>query len=422
MGHCCKFLVSFGLSAGLGLLFVGCGVEQQSQAQPSRPGAPGNGQAEKPPLVDVAIAVSSDTNLEGSYTGTTLPNKIVTVRSRLEGQLLTLNADVGDAVGRGSLLGVIEPDLLMTEVNEAEAELAAREFEVRETEAELREIEADIAQNKAELKQAQADAKRLQDLADTGAIATQQAEVAQTAEVTAVQILNASEAQLITQQQAIAAAQKRVTAQQAILAQTEERLTRTQIISPQTGIVLSKNAEAGDIIQAGQDLLAIGDLSQIKVSVQISDRDLSEFSRGQQVTVQLDAFPNQTFPGTVTKISPIADAEARLIPIEITIPNVTGKIAAGLLARISKETLLVPTVMIPVSALEIAETKGDVIFIPTTIGEETTVQTRVVNVGNIENGMAEIISGLAPNDRYVVKSDRPLETGQTVTLSLLSAP
>lgn len=420
MLQCLKSSVSLGLFVGLSMLTVGCSLEKESVAQPSRPGQ-GQGQAEKPPLVDVAIA-AVDTNAATSYTGTTLPLKTITVRSRLEGQLLALNGEVGDRIGQGALLAVIEPDLLQTEVNEAAAELAARQFEVKESESELAEINAQIAENQAALKQAQADAKRFQDLADTGAIAEQQAEVAQTAEETAAQVLKSSQAQLATQSQAIAAAEKRVKAQQAIMAQTQERLTYTQIFSPQSGVIFAKNAETGDILQSGQELLEIGDLSAIKVEIQISDRDLSEFKLGKLVSVQLDAFPDEIFPGEVTKISPIADAEARLIPVEITIPNPAGKIAAGLLARVSKQNVLAQTVTIPVSALEVGQTNGDVIFVPVITGETTKVQTRPVRLGKIENGQVEILSGLAPNEKYILKGDRPLETGETVTLSLLSEP
>ncbi|OKH16977.1 efflux RND transporter periplasmic adaptor subunit [[Limnothrix rosea] IAM M-220] len=414
-----KSFVGIGFVASLSVLTVGCGLEQEGVAQPFRPEQETE---EQPPLVDVAIAAATNAEATETYTGTTLPLKTVTVRSRLEGQLLALNVDVGDGVEQGRLLGIIEPDLLQTEVNEAAAELAARQFEVREAESELAEITAQIAQNKAALKQATADAKRFQELATTGAIAAQQAELAATAQETASQILRSSQAQLATKKQAIAAAQKRVVAQQAILAQNQERFTRTQIFSPQTGVIFSKTAEAGDTIPSGQTLVEIGDLSAVKVEIKISDRDLREFSLGKLVSVQLDAFPGETFSGEVTQISPIADPEARLIPVEVTIPNPAGKIAAGLLARVSKQSALTPTVTIPVEALEVGETSGDVIFVPVTIGEETTVQTRPVQLGEIDNGMVEILSGLNPNEKYILKGDRPLVTGETVTLSLLSEP
>lgn len=411
IGICASLLLAFGAT--------GCALERNTNAQPAR----NEDQAERPPLVDVAIAASTETNSDtASYTGTTGALRTVVVRSRAEGQLLVLNADVGDVVRQGQSLATIEQNLPLTEVNQAEAELAARQFEVREAEAVLAETKAQVERNRAELKQAEADAQRFQSLAESGAIAAQQAEVAQTQKATAAQVLRASQEQVTTRQQAISAAKQRVTAQQAILAQARERLTYTQISAPQSGVVLSKQAEAGDTLQGGQTLLEIGDLSTIKVEIQVSDRDLSQFSLGQAVNVNLDAFPGENFAGEVTRISPVADAAARLIPIEVTIANPEGKIATGLLARVSiGSPSLTEAVMIPVEALNIGEgTNENTLFVPVTQGEETTVQARPVQVGPEDNGMVEILSGLSAGERYIAKSDRPLATGQTVRLSLLS--
>ncbi|MEB3224988.1 MAG: efflux RND transporter periplasmic adaptor subunit [Synechococcus sp.] len=405
------------LSLSFALFSTGCALEQNSNAQPTGR----QEQTDKPPLVEVAIASGMETTSSPSYTGTTMALKQVVIRARVEGQLLTLDAEVGDFVRQGQILATVEQDLPRTDVSEAQAELAARQFEVKEAESVLAEAKAQVERNRAELKQAEADAQRLKKLAEAGAITAQQAEVAQTQKVTAAQILKASQEQVITRQQAIAAAQKRVIAQQAILAQAQESLTYTQTVAPQSGIILSKKVEAGDTIQAGQTLLEIGDLSAIKVEIQISDRDLSQFTQGQRVNVALDAFPGETFSGEVTRISPVADAAARLIPVEITIPNPAGKIATGLLARVSLNNPNTNTaVMIPATALKTGATEQPTIFVPVTQGEETTIQVRPVQVGKEDNGLVEILSGLRAGERYIIKGDRPLETGQMVRLSLLS--
>lgn len=411
-----KLLCQSSLILPLLWLSAGCALETKSQAQPTA-----QEQADQPPLVEVAIAgAGSMPEVSQSYTGTTLPLKTVVVRTRTEGQLLSLNVDIGDAVRQGELLAEIEGDLLKTAVNQAAAELAARQFDVKEAESVLAEAKAQVKRHQAELNQATVDAKRLQDLADSGAIATQVAEVAQTQKATAAQVLKSSQEQVITRQQAIAAAQQRVTAQQAILAQTQARLNYTNLFAPQTGVVLRKAAEAGDTLQAGQTLLEIGDLSAIKVEIQISDRDLQAFSPGQSVRVQLDAFPTETFTGEVTRISPVADAAARLIPIEVTIANPERKIASGLLARVSQQSSQQATVMVPEDALKVGNTKGTALFVPIRQGDRTTVQIRPVQVGKTDNGMVEILTGLAVGEQYIVAGDRPLETGQTVRVSLLS--
>lgn len=412
------------LKASMGILLVlpflwlsaGCSLEQQSNAQPT--GGQGD-RPEQPPLVDIATATLQNSTTAPSYTGTTAPLKIVALRSRAEGQLLDLAVDVGDGVTKGQTLARLDQNLLIADYNEAIAELASREFEVNEAKAELAQVAAQVDQAKAQLKQATADAARFKDLADSGAVSEQAGEVAETAKVTASKILQATQQQINIRKQAIAAAEGRVSAQRAIVNQTTERLNYTVLRSPLGGVVLSKTVEAGDVIQSGQALLEIGDFSGIKIEVQISDRELNQFSLGQNVSVNLDAFPGKTFQGEVTRISPVADAAARLIPIEITIPNPGNQISSGLLARVSGAGGSAQTMMVSESAIQQKNNQA-IIFAPKQTGEKLIVESRTVQVGKKDNGFVEIISGLTAGEAYIVNSDRPLESGQTVRKSLLS--
>ncbi|MGB2926570.1 MAG: efflux RND transporter periplasmic adaptor subunit [Limnothrix sp.] len=406
--------VGIWLTLPLLLLPVGCGVEERGSAQPG--GRPNP--EDSPPLVEIATAASQNMANSPSYTGTTMPLKTVAVRSRVEGQLLNLSVDVGSPVAMGQTIARLDQDLLISAYNEAIAELASRKFEVKEAEGELAEVMAQVEQAKAELKQATADAARFKDLTSSGAVSKQTGEVAETAKVTAAKILQATQQQVNTRQQAIAAAQGRVVAQQAIVNQTTERLNYTSLKAPLTGTVLSKSIEAGDVVQPGQALLEIGDLSGIQIEIQISDRELNQFSLGQNVGVNLDAFPDDTFQGTVTRISPVADAAARLIPIEITIANAGNKISSGLLARVSA-AIAGQAITVPESAIQ-QQNNRDVIFVPKAQGDAITVATRPVEVGENDNGFVEILSGLDAGEAYVLESDRPLEAGQTVRKSLLS--
>lgn len=398
---------------------VGCSLEQQSNAQPAGGRGDRGDRPEEPPLVEIATATFQNSTTAPSYTGTTAPLKIVALRSRVEGQLLDLAVDVGDGVTRGQTLVRLDQNLLLTDYNEAIAELASREFEVNEAEAELAQVVAQVEQAKAQLKQAEADAARFKNLADAGAVSEQAGEVAQTAKVTAAKILQATQQQINIRQQAIAAAEGRVLAQRAIVNQTTERLNYTVLRSPLGGVVLSKTVETGDVVQPGQALLEIGDLSGIKIEIQISDRELNQFSLGQNVSVNLDAFPSETFQGEVTRISPVADAAARLIPIEITISNPGNQISSGLLARVSGAGGSAQTVMVPESAIQ-QKNSQTIVFAPKQTGETLSVESRTVQVGKTDNDFVEILSGLTAGETYIVNSDRPLESGQAVRKSLLS--
>lgn len=371
--------------------------------------------------VDVATAVVGERGNRLAYTGNTEPIQEVILRSQSEGQLLYLSVDVGDRVRRGQVIAEIDKALPTAVINQAQAELSARRVEVAEQESEIRQLQTQIEIARLELTQAQADAQRLETLYQEGAISKQDAELARTAAERAKQALRAAEAQVMTQNKVVAAAEERVSVQQAIVSQAQERESYTEVEVPISGTILDRWMEAGTVVRPGDELLRIGDFSQVKVKVEVSELDLYQIYVGQYVSVTLDAFPGEEFPGEVTRISPAADPVARLIPVEVTISNRSGRLGSGLLARANFEVGDRQTIRVPQQAIVNRDGEDATLFL---INEENgnTVTSRRVILGTTRDGEVEIISGLEPGERYVLRSSRPLEDGDRVELSILSSP
>jgi RND family efflux transporter MFP subunit len=339
----------------------------------------------------------------------------------VEGQLLDLSVDVGDLVSQGQTVGQIDDQILQTAVGEAAAELEARQSEVEQARSQVVDAETKVSQAQVELQQAEADAKRLETLALQGAISVQEAELAQTALKTAEQVLRSAEEQVRTREGAVEAAEGRVRSQEAAVEQARERLSYTGLSSPISGVVLERLAEPGNFMQAGNEVLKLGDFSSVKVMVQVSELDRATIRQGQPVQVSLDAFPNQTFSGRISRISPVADSTARLIPVEVTIPNRASDIGSGLLARVNFSAASPQAITVPESALQVGEAaSGDVVFVVMGEGENATVQPRSVQVGDRADGQVEIRSGLEAGESYIIRSNQPLQAGQPVRLSILS--
>ncbi len=402
------------LTAGL-LLTTGCTGLPEGEAQPASQSA----RDADTPAVETAIAQTGSLEIPIEYTGTTAPVRVVSLRAQTEGRLLQLNADVGDAIARGQVLGQVDSRLLLAVVEQARAELAALESEVAQAEAEVSDARAQVEQARVELQQAQADAARLQSLSGEGAITTQAAEQAVTAARTAEQTLRSAQEQVRTRQQAVIAAQRRVTAQQATLSEVQAREAFASLTAPITGSVLAKTVEPGDLLQPGDEVLQLGDFSVIKVVVQVSELQLGSLQLGQTAQVRLDAFPNQRLNGQISRISPAADPTARLIPIEITMPNAGGRISSGLLARVQFANVQSDLIIVPEQALSGSEQKSE-LFVLQGTGEQAKVAARPVQIGEKRNGQVEIRSGLKAGETFVVRSSKPLEDGQPVRLSILS--
>lgn len=397
---------------------TGCSFlpEPEAQAQPA------SEQENAPPAAETAVAETGSLEEALEYTGTTEPVRLVSLRPQAEGRLLNLSVDVGDVVTQGQVLGELDDRVLMLLLNQAEAELASLQSEVVQAQAEVNEALARVGQAEAELNQARADAERLQSLFESGAGTEQQAEQAQTAVQTAEQALRSAQEQVRTRQQAVAAAQGRVAAQQSAVSEEEERRQYSVLTSPITGVVLERVTEPGNLVQPGEEVLQLGDFSAVKVMVQVSELERGQISLRQSVQVRLDAFPEQTFRGEVVRISPAADPVARLIPIEIVLPNPEGQIGSGLLARVQFQSGQPDQVIVPEASLteDEANAQSATLFVVEGEGEQAKAVARQVVLGDRANGKVVIRSGLQAGETYVVRSSKPLKDGQSVRLSILS--
>lgn len=435
---------------------TGCALSPKTQAD-AQSAPPSSARGGGKTSVEVAIARTGVLQEAREYPpSTTQPMREVSLRAQVEGRLLNLQVDVGDRVSPGQILARLDDSVLVTAVTQAQAEQAALQSEVARAQMQVQNARAQAEQARAELQQAKADAARRQTLGRQGAISQQEAELAQTAARTAEQTLQAALAQIATEQQAVAAAQRRVEAQRAAVAEAKERQSYALLASPINGVVLEKVSEPGNLIQPGGEVLKLGDFSQVKAVINVTDSQLSNIRVGQSVQVNLDAFPNESFSGRVSRIVPVANSIQ--IPVEITFPNSNGQIGSGLLARVSFEETKAPRVVVPESALQEGNQESKArgqgsgvagagldnnrpgkqttpqqnpassnsksseatVFVVTGEGAQAKVQARRVQVGDRANSQVEILSGLRPGERFVARSGKPLKDGESVRLSVVS--
>jgi HlyD family secretion protein len=445
--------------------------------------------------VDIAIASLSQPVQSTAYIGTTAPIQKVAIQAQTQGQLLKLNVEIGDRVQKGQIIAELDDDVLTESVTQARAQREAQIAEVASAERLIVEAETGVEQAKADLAQAKSDVLRLQTalsaqiedtrlnaeqtqkeaqrlakllksgvttvqeteqaqtlanrakqtLINEQASAKQQLEQATTTVQTRQQLLRATQARVAVEQKAAEAADRRTNAQQSLLDQAAKQQSFSALKAPISGVVMERELEAGTFLQTGQEILSIGDFSQVKVITQVSEQLLGNLTLGQTVQVRLDAFKEQTFSGKLARISPLANSSSRLVPVEVVIPNPNGRIGGGLFARVSLDGPRSPQLSVPETALqkELASPQdskaakrkgfagqrgqkttfepGDLAYVfVVSPGESPAVRARRVVVGDRLDGQIEIRSGLKPKERYVKRSSQPLQDGLTVDVSALS--
>jgi HlyD family secretion protein len=210
------------------------------------------------------------------------PNRKVDVQADIMGRVIELRVVEGQRVSRGDILLRIDPT--QYEAMAARSRAAVNEASARE------------AQAQANLLQAERQAERMATLAQReNLVSAQQVEEAQT--------------QALVQRQLHEAARFGVAQARSALAEAENQLAKTVIRAPMDGIVTRLNVEEGETAivgtmnNAGSLLLTIADVGSMEAVVRVDETDVPELHIGDSASVQIDAFPRQTFSGRVTEIS-----------------------------------------------------------------------------------------------------------------------
>lgn len=190
------------------------------------------------------------------------------------------------------------------------------------------------------------------------------------------------------------------------------RLAFTRITAPSPGIVTSKAVEAGSAVSTNQRLFDLADVSLLVVRVPISELDVVHVKPGSQVSVVLDAYPNSPMEGRVRRVFPSADAQSRLVPVEVALGRFPDGVTArpGFLARVTfRLDRRAGALVVPAAAVGVGE-EGQFVYVV----EADSLVRRPVTVGMTADGMVEVQRGLKAGERVVTSGHTNLRPGVRV--------
>jgi HlyD family secretion protein len=253
-------------------------------------------------VVNVETIRKRDLQAIVSASGKIQPHDSVNISADTVGRVTNLAVDEGDRVKKGQFLMQIDPKLLASAAQQAEAGLAA----ARSSMEQLR-VASESAT--AALKQAQDAYNRQQQLWKAG--------------LTTKEALDTAEQQMKMRQADANSAAKQIDTQRLRMQQEEGalesakyNLSKVRIQSPIDGIITKRNIQEGETVvvgtmnNAGTVLLTIADMSNIEAQVEVDETDIPNVLLGQKAKITIDAMPGKTFTGHVVEIgnSPIAGA------------------------------------------------------------------------------------------------------------------
>jgi len=223
---------------------------------------------------------------------------------------------------------------------------------------------------------------------------------------------------------AVASAEANCKVAEASLSGADVALDYTRIRAPFDGVVLTKNADVGDIVtplgaaaNAKASVVTIADLSSLRVEADVSESSLGKVKVSQPCEIILDALPQRRFRGVVHSIVPTADRSKATVMVKISFMDTDSKILPEMSAKVAfLERPLKPADQTPITAVpKSAVVPWDgrsIIFI---VKGDKVIQTDVV-IGSSTGDMVEIKSGIKPGDKIAIRPQGKLKDGSRVKI------
>jgi len=312
----------------------------------------------KPPALPVKAAsvkvstIGTDVNA----VGTLLANESVMIRPELAGRVAEIHFEEGQTVAKGARLVTLDQSeyKAILAQTEADAKLAARRYE------------------------------RSQELRKQNFIS----------------------------QEAVDEARTNLDRSAARRQETEVKLAKSDIRAPFSGVVGLRQVSPGAYVKEGADIVRLEDIDSIKLDFRVPEVYLAKLHKDQEVTVRVDAFPQQAFKGRIYALEPGIDEKSRTVLVRARIANKDRRLRPGMFARVnlsigSREAAMV----VPDQAIV---PRGDSVFVFRVVDGKavlTPVQTGARTAGEVE-----IVKGLTPKDMVVVDGQLKLQDGAPVNV------
>ncbi len=345
----------FGFLMVVGL--AACSAEQSAEApRPALVVQPGGG-------AEAALS---------AYAGEVRAREESPLAFRVGGNLIRRNVDAGARVQKGEVLALLDPGDFALQAQAAQAQLAAAE---------------------ADLVRARGDRDRYAKLVGDKLI-SQSAYDAQVA--------------------AWKAAEGQVRAARAQMDVMRNQEGYSQLRAPRDGVIASRQAEAGQVVAAGQTIFTLVADGGREVAIGLPESRIREFSVGQPVMIELWSTPGQHLPGAIREIAPAADAQARTYAARVSlVGEAQQQVELGQSARVYvQDSGAKAALKLPLSAIQRGEDgKTTVWIVDAATGK---VRAQAVQLGRYGETSVPVLGGVQADDWVVAAGGHLLREGQAV--------
>lgn len=388
--------------------------------------------------VTVAEVTTTDIDSTLNASGTVIAYERTPVMSQAAGlQITDVLVERGDYVTRGQVLARLNDRVLNAEKLEAEGAVAqakarvdellagSRSEEIARAESRVANARSAVAQAESELELVQKRAERNQTLQAEGAISRDrldeilnQERVAESDLIGAKANLNEARQELAqlragSRPETIAQARAELTQARGRLQVIEAQLADATITAPTAGIIASREAKVGQITSNSEMLFAIIQDGRLELRLEIPETLIGKIQPGQSALVTSNN-RDLKLTGKVRQIDPAIDDSSRQATVRVDLPQSTN-LKPGMFLQAAINTATNQGLAVPIAALLPQSGNRAIAFV---VQPDNTVKAQKVIMGEIlSEQKAEIIEGLQPGDRIVLKGAAYLQDGDRVAVS-----
>lgn len=410
----------------LSLVYAGC----------SGSSAANSNAAKEAPVVDITTAQAAVMPIPAYFeaTGNLASDAQTDVAPAIAGKIVEVNFDVGSYVTQGAVLLRLDPRDAAIRVEQARAQVEQQRRAYDQANANAEQALANLRQTQvrlgigdgetfqikdfsqvksvtAQLDLAEKELKRAARLLESGDIARNiydqrksqrdaligQLDEARSNAAVAIKSIDTARAAYEVAKAAALSAKAGITTQEAAVAAAEKTLSDNTVRAPFSGYVSERTADLGEYISPtapNTKIATIVRTSTLRMKIDIPEQSIGKIATGQGISLQTSAYPDKNFAGTVVRISPNVNVQARTLTVEAEVQNSDGLLKPGQFATV-RITQSKPenAVMIPVSAVRTEGETNRVYIIKDGMAREQFVQ-----LGLLENNMIQVKQGVAEGD------------------------
>jgi membrane fusion protein (multidrug efflux system) len=334
--------------------------------------------------------IKQDLDVRLTYTADLIPNQLVNIFSRVDGYIAKIYVDKGDLVKANQLLVEIDHTDYVHAVNQAKANLLS--------------AKAKVVQQEAAVRNAALTLDRMQALIKDQFVSQQDLDTAMVNRDAALALQDSLRAQV--QQMAVA------------LAQAETNLAYSYIRAPFAGYIAERNLDPGAYVSGttaststmSRGILSIHDVETVRTLIEVVEKDVPLIKIGQRADVRAEAYPNEVFEGTVTRIVQALNRATRTMTVEVDLPNKDHRLKGGMFARVEVLVGKHPqAIQIPLDAVSRLEESQYVYVVKDGKAHQVPVE-----LGARAENRVEVVKGLAGDEQVIVSGKDLVSEGAAV--------